>query len=195
MLAATEALAAMAAVFGRLGYRWYLFGAQALAVHGRVRATEDVDVTVECRPDRAKELWKALRNAGFGMRVEDPEAFIERTHVLPLYYAASDIDVDLILAGSGLETLFLDRAKIHDLGGVEVPVLTAEDFVVAKILAQRPRDIEDVVSVLVARAAELDLAYVRDTVRQLEQALDQSDLSPALEAALRRSHGRDTDLA
>ncbi len=28
-----------------LGLRWYLFGAQAVVVHGRPRLTEDVDVT------------------------------------------------------------------------------------------------------------------------------------------------------
>jgi hypothetical protein len=187
MPAATEALAAMAATLDRLGYRWYLFGAQALAVHGRVRATEDVDVTVECSPERAKELWLALRDAGFGMRVDDPEAFVERTHVLPLHFVAADIDVDLIIAGSGLEAMFLDRAEKRDLGGVQVPVISAEDFVIAKVLAQRPKDVEDVVSVLVAQRGQLDLPYVRQTLRDLEQALDQSDLTPVFEDALHRS--------
>jgi predicted nucleotidyltransferase len=187
MAAATEALAAAAAAFERLGCRWYLFGAQALAVHGRVRSTEDVDVTVECSPTRAKHLWSALRDAGFSMRVDDPESFIERTYVLPLHHDAADIDVDLILAGSGLEKMFLDRAETHDLGGVRVPVITAEDFIIAKVLAQRPKDIEDVVSVLVARRSDLDVEYVRQTLRELEQALDQSDLIPVLDDALRRS--------
>lgn len=187
MPAAADALAVLGAVLDHFGYRWYLFGAQALAVHGRVRATDDVDVTVECSPDRAQELWVELRDAGFDMRVDDPERFIERTHVLPLRFAKADIDLDLIIAGSGLETTFLDRAETRDLGGVTVPVISAEDFVIAKVLAQRPKDIEDIVSVLIASRSALDLSYVRQTILELEQALDQSDLMRVLDDALRRS--------
>jgi ABC-type hemin transport system ATPase subunit len=61
-----------------------------------------------------------------------------------------------------------------------VPVLTAEDLVIAKVLAQRPKDLEDVRSVLRAQPT-LDLAHVRRVLRDLEEALQQSDLLPVLE--------------
>ena len=41
------ALAAIAGVMKRLGAKWYLFGAQAVALHGAQRTTQDIDVTVE----------------------------------------------------------------------------------------------------------------------------------------------------
>jgi hypothetical protein len=55
-----------------------------------------------------------------------------------------------------------------------------------KLLAGRPKDLDDVVSILSANPA-LDLRYVRDTLAILEQALAQSDLLPALDAALARA--------
>ena len=56
-----------------------------------------------------------------------------------------------------------------------------------KILAERPKDIEDVVSILAAHPDDLDLDLVRSTLLLLEDALGQSDLLPAFERALERA--------
>jgi predicted nucleotidyltransferase len=77
-----------------------------------------------------------------------------------------------------------------DVGGIEVPVATAEDLVVMKILAGRPKDLEDVVAILLARRQELRLEQVRETLALVESALDQSDLLPLLEQCLRRVRPR-----
>ena len=53
------------------------------------------------------------------------------------------------------------------------------------VLAGRAKDLDDAVAILAANE-ELDLAAVRSTLRLLEQALDQSDLSPVLERLLVR---------
>jgi hypothetical protein len=63
-------------------------------------------------------------------------------------------------------------------------VLSPEDLVVTKILAGRPKDLEDVRTVLIERWPDLDLAYIRSMLKTLEQALAQADLLPALEAEL-----------
>src|SRR4029453_5271702 len=68
---------------------------------------------------------------------------------------------------------------------VTVPVASAEDVLVMKILAGRAKDRDDAAAILAANDG-LDLAVVRDTLRLLEQALDQSDLLPELEKLLAR---------
>ena len=87
MPTAADLLRALDGALGRLGCRWYVFGAQALAVHGRARHTEDVDVTVELDPARIRSLLTGLQDAGFASRVEDPEDFLRHTHVLPLTFS------------------------------------------------------------------------------------------------------------
>ena len=85
-----------------------------------------------------------------------------------------------------------DRARRVDVGGIEVPVLSPEDLLVAKILASRPKDLEDAAGVLRSRRGSLDLSAVRSLLCQLEEALGQSDLLPALERLIAegvRSHG------
>lgn len=98
--------------------------------------------------------------------------------VLPLSHP-SGMEVDLVLAGSGLERLALDRATTASLDGVEVPVAHATDLVVMKVLAGRGKDLDDVRALLVA--GEVDLNEVRDLLGQLEAALDRSDLLRTLE--------------
>lgn len=184
-----DLLGALARAFDAIGAGWYLFGAQAALLYGVARFTADVDVTVHLRDEDPKALVEALSAAGFQMRVSG-EDFIERTRVLPALHTATGIPVDIVIAGPGIEELFLERAEAHDLEGVRVPVARAEDILVMKILADRPKDIEDVVAILAAHPNDLDLALVRSTLGLLEEALGQSDLHPALERAIERASGR-----
>ena len=50
-----------------------------------------------------------------------------------------------------------------------------------KILAGRPKDLDDVVAILAACETTIRIELIRDTLRLLEQALDQNDLVPAFE--------------
>lgn len=176
-------LAACAAAFAALGVRWYLFGAQAAFVYGAARLTVDVDVTVALNERRPGELLAALARHGIRSRLDD-EGFVERTRVLPVIHVPSGIAGDIVLAGPGLEEMFLDRARIQDLLGVPVPIAAPEDLVVMKILAGRPKDIEDVKAIVAAQGDKLGLDDVRGTLRLVEEALGQSDLLPILESAL-----------
>jgi len=190
-----ELLGALAHVFERLGLRWYLFGAQAAIVHGAARLTGDVDATVDLGGLTTAALVAALQETGFARRAADVDGFVERTRVVPLVHVGSAMPVDIVLAGPGLEELFLQRAREHIVEGVAIPVACAEDIVAMKILAGRPKDLDDVVAILAARygAAGDDairIEVIRDTLRLLEQALAQSDLIPAFEQARARARAR-----
>jgi len=183
-----DVLASLARAFERAGLRWYLFGAQAAIIHGAARLTADVDVTALLDGASPETLVDALREAGFTLRVPDP-GFVARTRVLPVTHVASGIPADIVFGGPGIEEMFLARAQVLEVDGIRVPVACAEDVVVMKLLAGRAKDVEDVVAILAAHPDDLNLDLVRGTVRMLEGALDQSDLSPALDQALARAHG------
>jgi len=163
---------------------WYLFGAQAVQVWGLPRLTADVDVTVRLRGENPSRFVAAMKTAGFDLRVADVDDFIRRTRVLPFVHRDSQIPLDVVLAGPGLEEEFLERARSVDLGGVTVPVISPEDLLVTKILAGRPKDLEDVHGILRERLGELDLSRVRRVLTLLEDALTQSDLKPLFEEQL-----------
>ena len=178
-----DVLAAVAGAMRQTGSRWYLFGAQAATVWGRPRLTADVDITAQVRTDQMDEFLEAMKRQGFTLRFDDPE-FVNRTRVFPFLHQSTGVPVDVVLAGPGLEEEFLDRAVTVPVEGATVPVISPEDLVVTKVLAGRPKDIEDVRGVLRERAASLDLRRVRETLRLLEQALGQSDLLVVFETEL-----------
>ncbi len=182
--AAVEVLKALAGVLPRWG-RWYLFGAQAVIAYGIPRLSADVDVTLRLTPDEPEGLVRDMQAAGFEARVDDPE-FVRRTRVLPFVHLATGMPVDVVLAGSGLEDDFLARTRLLEIGGVPVPTIDPGDLIVTKVLAGRPKDIEDARGLWRARRQELDASRIEGVLRLLEEALGQSDLVPAF-AAIRQS--------
>jgi hypothetical protein len=154
-------------------------------LYGVVRTSADVDVTAEVPRRALREFLAAMKAAGFISRVEGDDAFIERTRVLPLVHAATRWPVDVVLAGPGLEARFLDDARYLELRGVRVPVIAPEDLIATKMIAARPKDLEDVRGLLRQRGVPIDLARVRATLEAVEQALDHSDLMPAFDRLVR----------
>jgi hypothetical protein len=179
-----DLLADLGSALEARGLRWYLFGAQAAILHGVARLTADVDVTVEPGDCSSAELVARLDEAGFELRVADADGFVAVTRVLPFVHRRSRIPVDVVLAGPGLEELFLSRVEPRLVGGVSIPVASAEDLVTMKILAGRAKDLEDALIVVRTRGPALDVSRIRETVRLLEQALDRADLLPELDRVL-----------
>jgi hypothetical protein len=179
-----DALAGLARVFAAAGVRWYVFGAQAVVLYGQPRLTADLDVTVEGTPESVLALLPGLLEHGFEPRLADPEELLRRARILPLVHSASGLPVDLVVAGPGLEDEFLAHRRHVELGGVAVPVISPEDLIVTKLLAGRPKDLDDARGVLRDQGGGLDLERSRRFLRLLEQALDRSDLVSTLDRLL-----------
>lgn len=188
--ATTELLRALGPVVARFGGRWYVFGAQAVLVWGRPRLTGDVDVTVFLDPEEPDAFVAAMTQAGFDLRVANVRDFVARTRVLPFTHAASGLALDAVLGGPGLEEEFLRTARQVDVGGLLVPVIGPEALIVTKILAGRPKDLDDVRGILAAQGDALDLSRVRALLRTLEAAIDQADLLPSFEEQVRATRPR-----
>ena len=188
--AASSTLADLARALESLGLRWYLFSAQAAIHYGSPRVTADVDVTVELAAASAATLVASLRAVGIEPRLEFDEVFIARARVLPMIHVATGMGVDVVIAGPGPEQMFLERARQIRFDDVTVPIASPNDIVVMKMLAGRPKDLEDVMGILRAGPDGLDVGEIRALLTELEQILGQSDLLPPFEDALRRARVR-----
>jgi hypothetical protein len=114
-----------------------------VSVRAAPRATQDVDVTVEVHRNELADLVAELEKAGLRHRYPDiADRLLATGAVLPLVHT-SGMEVDLVVAGSGLETLAMSRAERIPVDGVEVPVAHATDLVVMKVLSGRGKDHED----------------------------------------------------
>ncbi|MBI4818223.1 MAG: nucleotidyl transferase AbiEii/AbiGii toxin family protein [Deltaproteobacteria bacterium] len=170
-------------ILSRRRARWYLFGAQAVSAYGVARMTADVDVTVELTEDSKSAVIRALLDGGFLSRVDNLYEFSERTRVLPLFHEASNIPLDLVIAGDELEASILERAQLIDVGGLSVPVISRHDLIATKILAGRPKDLEDVRRLLEQPGVEVPL--VKAMLERLDELLERSDLVPRFDGLIR----------
>lgn len=166
----SEVLQRVARVLDAARMPYMIIGGQAVLVHGEPRLTKDIDVTLGVALDRLGEVLRLVEAAGLQPLV-DPETFVRETMVLPCTDTASRVRVDLVFSESGFERDAIRRAATVRIGAVDVRVICPEDLVVQKVVAGRPRDLEDVRSLL-ARQPGLDRRQVETLLRQFEQVLE-----------------------
>lgn len=157
-----------------------LIGGLATTVRGEPRSTMDVDLVVGCDVPRCLELIRRLEESKFRPLFAGVQEVVETAFILPLVHRQTSVKVDLALGLTGFEQNAIRRATQVDFEGCSVPVVSAEDLVLMKALAGRPRDTEDVGKILLRQGDALDWDYVLQTARALEEAIGQ-DLVSSLE--------------
>lgn len=131
-----------------------IIGAVARNAWAPPRATTDLDLTVLGDADLLTRVDAAL--AGLGYRTvrdqrADPADDLPDIKILRREDAELR-QVDILVAKTPFEEEVLRRAVLVEVGSIEVPVATPEDLIVYKLLADRPRDREDVRAVVRTQA-------------------------------------------
>ena len=162
------------------GFPFGLIGGLAVTVRGEPRVTMDVDVVLGVDVDQALRLLDQLPGSPFRPLFHDVADVVRHSFLMPLQHSKTGIRVDIALGLSGFEQNAIARASEVSFGLFRVPVVTAEDLILMKLLASRPRDTEDVHRIVQRQGDALDWDYLLETGRQLQEAVDQ-DLVPQLE--------------
>ncbi|MEM9691733.1 MAG: hypothetical protein AAGA56_04255 [Myxococcota bacterium] len=181
-----EALEAVAAVLPTLGAPAMLIGGFAAIARGVPRTTRDIDVTIAGGAVAPEVLLRRFEAGGFDARIEGALAFAARSQVLLLRHRSTGVEVDASLAWLSFELEALANATSVVLAGAELPVARAEDLVIYKALAWRPRDQDDVEALLVVEGRAMNLDRIRHVVAELSDALDDPDRRDELEAMIAR---------
>lgn len=164
---------------------YMVIGGQAVLLHGAPRVTEDIDLTLAAGPDRAPDVLDVCDRMGLTPLPSDVERFVTETFVLPARHALSGFRVDFIFSTLPYERSAIGRAQAVDVAGEAVPFATAEDLIVHKLFAARPRDIEDAQSVVRRSGAALDWEYIERWAQSFA-AVPGREAMPGLVATLRR---------
>jgi len=152
-------LARLARALDGAGISYMIIGGQAVLLHGEPRLTRDIDLTLGCDTDQLDRILSITAKADLLPAVTNVESFVRQTNVLPLTDRSSDIRVDMIFSFSPYEAEAIHHSLAVPLGGTNVHFTTAEDLIIHKLVAGRPRDLEDVRGVLL-RNPEIDENYL-----------------------------------
>jgi hypothetical protein len=156
----------------KLSVDYMVIGGQALLLYGEPRFTRDIDITLGAGIERFPDIARLAAGFGWKALTDAPESFARKTMVYPCLDPLSGIRVDFIFSFSPYEQQAMKRVKSVSIGKAGVRFASPEDLVIHKVIAGRPRDLEDVKTVLVKNPA-LDVAYIQKWLGQFESALAQ----------------------
>ncbi len=129
--------------FGAHDVRFMVVGAYALGVHGRPRATGDLDVWIEATPANAVRVIEAL--ADFGAPLADVAVadFAQPGIVFQMGLPPGRIDVLTQITGVAFADAWPNRVRAA-FGPVEVDVIGREAFIANKRATGRAKDLGDI---------------------------------------------------
>ena len=167
----TDLLERLAHTLDDAGLPYMIIGGQAVLLYGDPRLTRDIDITLGVDVDRQADVAAAATKLGLTLLV-NPESFTKQTMVLPCLDPATGIRVDFIFSFTPYERQAIERASLVPIHHAQVRFATAEDLIVHKMLAGRPRDLEDVTGILLKNRT-LDSSYIRHWLGQFATAVHQ----------------------
>lgn len=174
-------LARLSRVLGERELPFMIIGGQAVLLHGEPRLTQDVDVTLGVGPARLPDVLSVCQDLELEPLPEDVKDFVQSTFVLPAADRVTGIRVDFIFSTTKYEAEAISRAQSVEIGEAFVPFATAEDLIIHKLFAGRPRDIEDAVGVVRRKGLELNWDYLRRWVAEFALVPGRENLPDALE--------------
>ncbi len=160
-----------------------IIGGVAASLLGRPRVTRDVDVLLLMEEERWDDFLKSSKHFGFTARRSDALEFAKKSRMLLIRHQPSGIEVDIVLGTLPFEKEAISRAISAKLGKIKLAIPVPEDLIVMKAIANRPRDLADIESILDARP-RLNLRRIRRLVRNFSSAMGMPGILNDLEMVL-----------
>jgi hypothetical protein len=179
-----QLLARLGRALDTAGIPYMLIGGQAVLLHGEPRATADIDVTVGVDALQLPRLLAVAQQLKAEVLPNPPEPFVTQTNVLPVRDLQTGIRVDFIFSFTPYEQQAIARAVLQSVGGYDLRFAAAEDLILHKLFAGRPRDVEDIRGVLARKGSELDREYLRRWAREFSVLEEKRQLTEQLDRLL-----------
>ena len=146
-----------------------VIGGQAVLLYGEPRLTRDIDVTLGVELDRWPEVKTLVEGLAFHPLPVDDQ-FTQETMVFPCQDPNTGIRVDFIFSFSPYECQAMKRVRRVELEGKSVCFASPEDLIIHKVIAGRPRDVEDVKSILL-KNNNLNIEYIQHWLKEFSDAI------------------------
>ncbi len=163
-----RAAAALRDVCDEHRWRYCFIGGLAVLRWGEPRETVDVDITLLTGFVNEAAYVSALM-ARFEPRRADAADFARVNRVL-LLRASSGVGLDIALGGLPFEESAVDRSSPFTFPPeVSLRTCSAEDLIVLKAFADRPKDWVDVDGIIIRQSPHLDWDYVHHHLEPLAE--------------------------
>jgi hypothetical protein len=181
--ALTGALLALARWLESQRVPYAVIGGVAVTLQAAPRFTNDIDAVIWVDDNRWAGLVASATPFGIGARRADVLEFATRTRVLLLQHA-SGVPIDVSCGALPFEHALIERADATEVNGQSIWVARAEDLLVMKAVANRPRDHADIESILVQHP-DMDTTAARELIREFADVLESPEILADFDRALR----------
>jgi len=153
---------------------YMIIGGQAVLLYGEPRLTRDIDITLGVDIDHLDKLLGVAEEMSLKPLPPDIPKFVQQTMVLPCLHEETGIRVDFIFSYTPYETQAIQRANKVMIKNTNVCFASVEDLIIHKIFAGRPRDLEDVRSILL-KNTDTDKDYINKWLKQFDASSQEND--------------------
>ena len=164
-----------------------IIGGVAVIAHGVPRYTADVDATFTAPQESLERIFDVFAQHRIVPLIAGALAFARERQVMLLRHEPSGVDLDVSLAWLPFELDAIGRSEVIDYAGVPIRIPHPDDLVIYKLVAARPRDLDDVERLLLLHGPSLDLRRIVATVREFADALEDSERLDALDRLLKKT--------
>ena len=151
--------------------RGVIIGGIAVGFLGKPRFTEDVDAMFLLSTKDIPKFLEAAQAEGIQPRVSDAAEFGRKNRVLLLRHVPSNINIDITLGILPFEEEMVARASVQSVTTLSVRLPTPEDLIIMKAIANRPKDLEDI-RTIIDKHPKLDIGRIRQWVKSFAEAFE-----------------------
>jgi len=180
-----SALRALARALDSTGVPWTVIGGVAVIARGVRRMTTDVDAVIAAGEIDYGAVVRALAAHAISPRTADAEEFA-RTNLVLLLQHGSGVEIDVSFGWTEFERDAIEMSTVAAFGSVRTRMARADELVVFKAIAGRPKDLEDASSLLLMHPS-IDVDAVRRRVAELAMLAEAPELVAGLDAIVAAS--------
>jgi hypothetical protein len=169
----------------RYDHRGVIIGGVAVGLLGKPRYTADIDAVFLLSVAELTEFLEAARSEKILPRIQNAEDFAKKNRVLLLKHAPTEVDIDISLGILPFEVEMVKRGSMKSFADISARLPTPEDLIVMKAIAHRPRDLEDI-RTLVRKYTNLDQPRIERWIRDFGEILDTPELWGQIEKILKQ---------
>lgn len=180
-----DALDALQHLLSRFDNKGVIIGGAAVSILGRARFTEDVDAVFLLSNKDLPRLLELAKEEGIEPRIDNAIDFARKNRVLLLKHTSTDTGIDISLGALPFEEEMVERGMLFDVDeALQLRLPTPEDLIIMKAIAHRPKDLEDI-RTIVDKYPNLDVKRLENWVKAFGEVLETPDLWEMIESLLK----------
>jgi predicted nucleotidyltransferase len=163
--------------------RGVIIGGIAVGFLGKPRYTADVDAVFLLSTKDIPYFLELARAENIVPRIQNADDFARKNRVLLLKYAPTETEVDISLGIMPFEEEMVERGRVKSFANISVRLPTPEDLIIMKAIAHRPKDLEDI-RTIVDKYPNLDQKRIERWVKDFAGPMETPELWGQIEKIL-----------